>query len=95
MAAADETRQSTGRTDEGDIVIRFPRIDPEVRDWLLDLLPGRALLRVLCNLPDDFMQHTRAARRERLLALRSILDALIQETERPARRPRAREVEVE
>lgn len=83
-------------SDEGDeIVIRLPWLTREVRECLLDLVPGRALLRVLGHPPEDFIEHTRAARRERLLAVRSMLDALIEETERPARRSPAHEVPIE
>lgn len=93
----EEERPAGGesKTAEEDIVIRIPRIDRELREALLDLIPGRALLRVLCNLPDEVLEHARGARRERLLALRSVIDALITETERPVRRRRAQEVQIE
>jgi len=77
------------------IVIQFPRIDANLRDLLMEMIPGRALFRVLSNPPDEVLAHTRNARRERLLALRSLIDGLIEDTERPAPRPRAREVEIE
>jgi hypothetical protein len=80
------------------IVIRLPRIEPALRDLFLDMLPGRALLRVLCDPPEQMVAHVRNSRRERLLALRSVIDALIQETERPPAsggRRRAREVPIE
>lgn len=77
-------------------VIRLPEVDPALRDWLAEMMPGRGLLRVLRDLPEDTVQHTRNARRESLLALRSLIDAMIEDTERPRRRTRrARQVEVE
>ena len=96
MAAAGpsaERQEETGRPQR--IVIELPRIDPKLRDLFLDMMPGRALLRVLTNPPEDFAQHARNARRERLLALRSLLDAMIDDTERPPSHARAREVEIE
>ena len=75
---------------------RRPILDPELRDWIWSLLPGRALMRVLSDLPDDVFVHARAARREQLLAVRSLIDALIEDTERPRERSRrAREIEIE
>jgi hypothetical protein len=60
------------------------------------MMPGQALLRVLRDLPDDVVTHARAARRERLLAVRSFIDALIEDTERPRERSRrASEIEIE
>jgi hypothetical protein len=78
------------------IVIRLPGLDSRWWDLLSELMPGRRLFRVLQDLPEDVVTHTRAARREQLLALRSLVDALIEDTERPARRHRpARKVEIE
>ncbi|MEA2638854.1 MAG: hypothetical protein QOF51_248 [Chloroflexota bacterium] len=82
--------------DRDTIVIRFPDIDPELRQWFRDMMPGRALFRVLRELPDEFVEHSRNARRERLLAVRSLVDALIEDAEqpRPSRR-RSREIEID
>jgi hypothetical protein len=77
------------------IVIQFPRLNPALRDFLIEMLPGRSLFNVLANVPDDVIIHTRNARREQLLALRSLIDGMIEESERPAPRRRAREVEIE
>jgi hypothetical protein len=77
------------------IVIQMPAIDPEIRRLLCDFFPGRALLRVLANPPKETVEHARNARRERLLAVRSLVDALIEDTEQPRTRRRAREVEIE
>jgi hypothetical protein len=94
-ADADEEAGPEGRRRDT-IVIRLPEIDANLRDWLLDMIPGRGFMRVLGDLPDDVLTHTRNARRERLLAMRSFLDALIEETDRPPRRSGpAREIEVE
>ena len=95
-AEDEEEGRSPRERREGDtIVLRLPQIDPELRDWLWEMLPGRALLRVLRDMPDDVVVHARNARRERLLAMRSFIDALIEDTERPRRRRRAREIEIE
>jgi hypothetical protein len=88
-------RADAVRTGDGNIVIQFPRIDPNLRDFLWEMIPGRAILRVLSDLPEEVLVHSRNARRERLLALRALLDGMIEEMERPAPRPRAREVEIE
>lgn len=85
----------TERAARDTIVIRLPRIEPALRDFLLDVIPGRALMRVLCDPPEEMVAHVRNSRRERLLALRSVIDAMIQETERPQPRRRAREVQIE
>lgn len=83
------------RAERDSIVIRLPRIEPALRDFLLDVIPGRALMRVLCDPPEEMVAHVRNSRRERLLALRSVIDAMIEETERPRPRRRAREVPIE
>jgi len=83
------------RSDSDSIVIRLPRIDPGLKDLLLDMVPGRALFHVLTNMPEDVVTHTRNARRERLLALRSLIDGLIAESEKAPPRRRAQEVEIE
>ena len=91
--AQEAAEPDAGRRDT--IVIRLPEINAHLRDLILDMLPGRALLRMLSDLPEDVVTHTRNARRERLLALRSMIDALIEDTERPPRRRRAEEVEID
>ena len=92
-AEGDEDRPQARRRDT--IVIRLPEFDPNLRDLLFEMLPGRGLLRALTNLPEDVVTHTRNARRERLLAMRSFLDALIDDADRPpTRRGPAQEIEV-
>lgn len=92
---SEDERRGEGRRRRDRIVIQLPEIDPALRDLFTEMLPGRALMRVLRELPDEVVLHTRNARRERLLAMRSFIDALIEETERPVTRRRAREVEIE
>jgi hypothetical protein len=92
-AQAEAEPSDAGRRDT--IVIRLPEINPHLRDLILEMLPGRALLRVLSDLPEEVVTHTRNARRERLMAIRSIIDALIEEAERPPRRRRAQEVKID
>jgi len=76
-------------------VLHLPQVDPELREWIRGILPFRSLLRVLRDPPEDVLAHARAARRERLLAVRSMIDALIEDTERPLPSRRAREIEIE
>ncbi len=102
MEAETPAERAARGADERDqeretITIRLPRLDPELRQWLCDFFPGRALFRVLMNPPDELLEHARNARRERLLAVRSLVDALIEDTDRPRsrNRPRARRVEIE
>jgi hypothetical protein len=97
----ESSADRTGRTGEaGDreretIVIQIPAIDPELRQLLCDFFPGRALMRLLANPPADVIDHARNARRERLLAIRSAVDALISDTDQPQRPRRARRVEID
>jgi hypothetical protein len=79
------------------ITIRLPSMDPELRQWFCDFFPGRALFRVLSNPPDEVLEHSRNARRERLLAFRSFVDALIEDNDRPRSRQRSgtRRVEID
>ena len=99
-SSADRAPRSAADVDQGrdmTITIRVPAIDPDLRQWLCDFFPGRALLRVLSNPPDELLEHSRNARRERLLMVRSFVDALIEDTERPRTRNRtgARRVEID
>jgi len=91
-----EDEEEGPRRRSNDIVIRLPDFDPNLRDLLFEMIPGRGLLRVLSDLPEGVVTHTRNARRERLMAMRSLLDALIDDSERePRSRRRAQEIEVE
>src|SRR4051794_26011633 len=101
MEAESNTERVSGGAADSDrdmtITIRLPAIDPELRQWFCDYFPGRALLRVLSNPPDELLEHRRNARRERLLAVRSLVDALIADTDRPSPHTRtgARRVEID
>ena len=93
---APRSRRPRVETEREEIVIRLPKIDPEAWNWFLDMIPGRGLLRVLSDPPDEFFQHARNARRERLLAVRSVIDALIEDTEQQrGSHPAAREVPID
>ena len=73
-------------------------IDPELCEWWQQNRPSRVLAGFLRDLPDEFLDHVRAARRERLLALRSILDYALEYNERPRGRTaerRAHEVPID
>jgi len=58
----------------------------EFNEWLSEGLEGLLGSRpkVTAPLPEPFRDHTRAAFREMLLAYRSLLDAVIEKTEKPA-----------
>jgi hypothetical protein len=84
-----------GGRDRDTIVIQIPAIDPELRQLLCDFFPGRAVLRLLSNPPKEAIEHARNARRERLLAMRSFIDALIEDTDHPRAPRRAREVRID
>ncbi len=69
----------------------------ELVSWMRENVPprraGRRMFRLL---PEEFGRHMRAAQREQLLAVRSLLDAVIQRLE-PGEKPerQAKEVEIE
>ncbi len=68
----------------------------DFEDWLAEGVKG---LRATCKelrpfLPEEFRQHTKAARREMLLAMRSLLDAVIECTEEKPKK-KATKIEVE
>ena len=94
--ASRRARRGEEDAEHETLVIRFPRIDSEAWNRFMDMLPGRALLRVLNDPPEEFFVHHRNARRERLLALRGLIDALIEEGEPGSgRRSPAREVPID
>jgi hypothetical protein len=68
----------------------FFALDPELVDWWRANRPSRVLLQFLRDLPDEFLEHLRAARREQLLALRTFVDYALEYNERTARRRRER-----
>ena len=69
-----EARASRQPSDRDEVVIRLPNL----ASWLRD------------QLPDEFFQHMRHARREQLLAMRSLIDAALERTERADQRERGR-----
>jgi predicted nucleic acid-binding protein len=60
--------------DPDEVVIRLPTLERLLRGWL----------------PEETIQHLRAARREQLLAVRSLLDARIERLERAQARAEER-----
>ena len=59
-ANGDRRREEpTEHLDTDTITLRLPRLDPELRSFLFEMLPGRALFRVLGDLPDDVLSHAR------------------------------------
>lgn len=70
---------------------REPTIGIEVEEHperRFDLLHVKLPVPRLLILPEETRQHLRAARRERLLALRSLLEAAIQRLDEPENPPR-------
>jgi hypothetical protein len=68
----------------------------DLEDWLAEGVKG---FRATCKelrpfLPEEFRQHTKAARREMLMAMRSLLDAAIACTEEKPKK-KATKIEVE
>ena len=67
-------------SERDEVIIRLPN----VASWLRE------------QLPDDFFNHMRAARREQLMAMRCLIDAAIERTERePSARRTRTEIVVE
>ncbi|MGI6208489.1 MAG: hypothetical protein ACOYEW_09770 [Anaerolineae bacterium] len=60
--------------------------DFDFSEWLADGVEGLIGTRpkIVPALPEAFSEHTRAAFREMLLAYRSLVDAAIEKTEKPA-----------
>ncbi|HLH23866.1 MAG TPA: hypothetical protein VK066_15185 [Chloroflexota bacterium] len=108
-ALEDERRRLRARADEADeprarrrrrggLLAGLLDIDPELCEWWQENRPSRVLAGFLRDLPDEFLDHLRAARRERLLALRSVVDYALEYNERPRGRAterRAREVPID
>ena len=65
-------------------------VDPELVEWWRQNRPSRVLAEFVRDLPDDFLDHVRASRRERLLAVRSLLDYALEYNERRPARASAR-----
>ncbi len=67
-------------------------------NWLAEGIKGcRASYKKLSpHLPEEFRQHTKAAHREMLLAMRSLLDAAIERAEeKPEPKKKAAKIKVE
>jgi hypothetical protein len=65
-------------------------------DWLAEGIKG---FRMGCkqlspHLPEEFRQHTQAARREMLLAMRSLLDAAIEYIEEKEEKPKKKATKI-
>ncbi|MCL4532505.1 MAG: hypothetical protein M1582_04845 [Actinobacteria bacterium] len=69
----------------------------ELVSWIRENTPPRFRVgrRVGGFLPEDFRQHVRAARREQLLAVRSLLNAIIDRMMPEEEKPGKKSVEVE
>ena len=67
-------------------------------DWLAEGIKGfrTGCKKLSPHLPEEFRQHTQAAHREMLLAMRSLIDAAIESSEqKPELRKRATKIKVE
>ncbi len=65
-------------------------------DWLAEGIKGfrGCYKKIAPHLPEEFRQHTQSARREMLLAMRSLIDAAIESTEEKPKK-RATKIKVE
>jgi hypothetical protein len=96
--ADDEETPRARRRRRGGLLAGLLDIDPELCEWWQENRPSRVLAGFLRDLPDEFLDHLRAARRERLLALRTFVDYALEYNERPRRRAperRARELPID
>jgi hypothetical protein len=71
----------------------------DMEEWLADGIKGlrhtlKSKARRRHVLPEQFKEHTRAARKEMLLAVRSLLDAAIEEEEEAEAPKKAAKIEV-
>ena len=97
-AGGDDADAPRTRRRRGGLLAGLMEIDPELCEWWQQNRPSRVLAGFLRDFPDEFLDHVRAARRERLLALRSILDYALEYNERPRGRTaerRAHEVPID
>ena len=90
-----EARAETG--EEKALTIKISLEGPAaLMSWARENRPDRVAAKLCGLLPGDFRKHVRAARREQLLAVRSLLDAAIARMEREDTPPRrATKVEIE
>jgi hypothetical protein len=98
LRAAGAAGEPGARRRRGGLAGLLLDVDPELCDWWRQNRPSRVLAAFLRDLPDEFLDHLRAARRERLLALRTFVDYALDYNERQPTRPadrRAREVPIE
>ncbi|HZS02475.1 MAG TPA: hypothetical protein VFE37_27415 [Chloroflexota bacterium] len=96
-AGAEDERRPRRRR-RGGLLAGLLDVDPELCEWWQENRPSRVLAGFLRDLPEEFLEHVRAARRERLLALRTILDYALEYNERPSGRAaerRARQVPID
>ncbi len=65
-------------------------------DWLAEGIKGfrGCYKRLSPHLPEEFRQHTHTARREMLLAMRSLLDAAIECTEEREEKPKKKATKI-
>lgn len=88
---AKEERTEEGKTLTIKISLEGPA---ELLSWVRDNTPDKVVGRLAFLLPEDFKKHMRAARREQLLAVRSLLDTAIARTEMEEK-PRRQATKVE
>ena len=68
----------------------------DFEDWLTEGIKGfRGCYKKLSpHLPEEFLQHTQAARREMLLAMRSLIDAAIERAEGKEGKPKKKATKI-
>ncbi len=66
----------------------------ELVSWIRENRPGTMKRRLTSLVPGEFREHMRAARHEQMLALRSLVDAVIGRLEREEK-PRRRSTKIE
>ena len=97
MSGKESQTLRVEREDGKTITIKINVAGPaDLLSWVQANTPDKIAGRLMGFLPADFRKHVRAARREQLLAVRSLLDAAIARTEmeeQPQRR--ATKVEIE
>lgn len=96
--AEKETRETRfGEEEERILTLKVSLEGPaELISWIRENTPGMMGRRLSGLLPAEFREHMRAAQREQMLAIRSLLDAAIGRMEKEEKpRRRATKVEVE
>ncbi len=97
--AERETRETRfGEEEERILTLKISLEGPaELVSWIRENTPGMMSRRLSRLVPREFREHLKAAQREQMLAVRSLLDAMIGQAEQGEKeeRPRRRATRVE